>query len=117
MTIIFIGIIFITILLLLTQLSHKTQQLKKEVASDENLGDKKQELFLDKLVNSNEYIYTGIIFCFLCLAGLTYYYFRDSIYSGHLHEWMNILIRWLHITFGIAWIGTSFFFVFMENSK
>lgn len=116
MTIIFIGIIFITILLLLTQLSHKTQQLKKEVASDENLGDKKQELFLDKLVNSNEYIYTGIIFCFLCLAGLTYYYFRDSIYSGHLHEWMNILIRWLHITFGIAWIGTSFFFVFMENS-
>ena len=29
---------------------------------------------------------------------------------------MNIIVRWLHITFGIAWIGASFLFVFMENS-
>jgi len=116
MGILFTGIIILLLLLFFTQLSHKTQQLKKDIATDENLEAEKQDLFLDKLINSNEYIYTGIIFCFLCIAGLAYYYFRDSIYSGHLHEWMNILIRWLHITFGIAWIGTSFFFVFMENS-
>ena len=116
MSIILIGIAIIIILLFLTQLSHKTQQLKKGIANDENLGDEKQELFLEKLVDSNEYIYTGIVFCFLLIAGLAYYYFRDSIYLGHIHEWMNIIIRWLHITFGIAWIGTSFFFVLMENS-
>ncbi len=116
MSILFAGIIIITLLLFLTQLSHKTQKLKKSIANNEKIESEKQDLFLDKLVNSNEFIYTGILLCFLFLAGLAYYYFRDSIYLGHLHEWMNIIIRWLHITFGIAWIGTSFFFVFMENS-
>ena len=116
MGIILVGIVVIVILLLLTQLSHKTQQLKKDVAKNENLAEEEIEPAVERLVNSNEYIYAGIAFCFLLLAGLTYYYFRNSIYTGHIHEWMNILIRWLHITFGIAWIGTSFFFVFMENS-
>ncbi|MBC7885495.1 MAG: urate hydroxylase PuuD [Saprospiraceae bacterium] len=31
-------------------------------------------------------------------------------------EWLNIVIRVMHITFGIAWIGASFYFVFLENS-
>lgn len=100
----------------LTYLSHRTQQLKKAVAANEELESEKQELYWDKLVSTNEYIYAGIIFCFLCTAALAYFYFKDTIYSGHWQEWMNIVIRWLHITFGIAWIGTSFFFVFMENS-
>lgn len=116
MGILLTGIIIIVFLLLLTQLSHKTQNIKKVIAKSENADSDKQDLFLDKMVNTNEFIYTGITLCFLALAGLAYYYFRDSIYIGHVQEWMNIIIRWLHITFGIAWIGTSFFFVFMENS-
>ena len=112
-------LIFLSILILLfflTQLSHKTQRLKSEVIRDEKLGEEKQEILTENLVSSNEYIYTGIAFCILLLFLLTYYYLKDSFYVGHLHEWMNIFVRWLHITFGIAWIGTSFFFVFMENS-
>src|SRR5438067_7323339 len=31
-------------------------------------------------------------------------------------EWMNIVVRVMHITFGIAWIGASFYFVFLENA-
>ncbi|RYY99948.1 MAG: hypothetical protein EOO11_03275 [Chitinophagaceae bacterium] len=31
-------------------------------------------------------------------------------------EWLNIVVRLLHITFGIAWIGASFYFVFLENA-
>ncbi|MBS1579719.1 MAG: urate hydroxylase PuuD [Bacteroidetes bacterium] len=31
-------------------------------------------------------------------------------------EWLNIVIRVMHITFGIAWIGASFYFVFLENA-
>ena len=31
-------------------------------------------------------------------------------------EWLNIVIRLMHITFGIAWIGASFYFVFLENA-
>jgi uncharacterized membrane protein len=31
-------------------------------------------------------------------------------------EWMNLLVRWLHIITGIAWIGASFYFVWLDNS-
>jgi uncharacterized membrane protein len=31
-------------------------------------------------------------------------------------EWLNIVVRLMHITFGIAWIGASFYFVFLENA-
>ncbi|MDN4036099.1 urate hydroxylase PuuD [Massilia sp. YIM B02443] len=31
-------------------------------------------------------------------------------------EWLNLLVRWLHIVAGIAWIGASFYFVWLDNS-
>ena len=31
-------------------------------------------------------------------------------------EWANLLVRWLHIITGIAWIGASFYFVWLDNS-
>ncbi|HEX3080273.1 MAG TPA: urate hydroxylase PuuD, partial [Puia sp.] len=37
-------------------------------------------------------------------------------WEGHLMEWLNLSIRLMHITFGIAWIGASFYFVFLENA-
>ena len=30
-------------------------------------------------------------------------------------EWLNLGIRWLHLTAGIAWIGSSFYFVWLDN--
>jgi uncharacterized membrane protein len=24
-----------------------------------------------------------------------------------VHEWLNLMIRWAHVMFGIAWIGAS----------
>lgn len=114
MLIIFLVIFFL--LILFAHISHRIQRLKKQVAKDEQGSEATQELMLEKLVNSNELIYTGIVLCFMMLAGAAYFYWKDSIYLGHWQEWMNIVVRWLHITFGIAWIGTSFFFVFMENS-
>ncbi|MBA3898026.1 MAG: urate hydroxylase PuuD [Sphingomonadaceae bacterium] len=32
-----------------------------------------------------------------------------------LFEWLNLAIRWLHVTAGIAWIGASFYFVWLDN--
>jgi uncharacterized membrane protein len=32
------------------------------------------------------------------------------------YEWLNILLRWAHVMFGILWIGTSFFFIWLEAS-
>lgn len=31
-----------------------------------------------------------------------------------LVEWLNLSIRWLHLTAGIAWIGASFYFVWLD---
>ncbi len=34
---------------------------------------------------------------------------------AYLAEWANLLIRWLHLIAGIAWIGTSFYFIGLDN--
>ncbi len=31
-------------------------------------------------------------------------------------DWANLLLRWLHVIVGIAWIGASFYFVWLDNS-
>jgi len=36
--------------------------------------------------------------------------------ESHLIEWLNLSIRWVHIITGIAWIGASFYFNFLENN-
>ena len=30
-------------------------------------------------------------------------------------EWLNLALRWLHLITGIAWIGASFYFVWLDN--
>lgn len=35
--------------------------------------------------------------------------------SGYLIDWASLLVRWLHVTAGIAWIGASFYFVWLDN--
>lgn len=35
--------------------------------------------------------------------------------EAHLTEWLNLVIRWIHMIVGIAWIGASFYFVWLEN--
>jgi uncharacterized membrane protein len=34
----------------------------------------------------------------------------------YLLDWVGMLTRWLHIIAGIAWIGSSFYFVWLDNS-
>ncbi|MCQ4253657.1 urate hydroxylase PuuD [Stutzerimonas stutzeri] len=36
--------------------------------------------------------------------------------DAHLTEWLNLSIRWIHMIVGIAWIGASFYFVWLENN-
>ncbi len=33
----------------------------------------------------------------------------------YIAEWLNLLVRWLHLITGIAWIGSSFYFVWLDN--
>ncbi|HAT30442.1 MAG TPA: hypothetical protein DCW29_06165 [Janthinobacterium sp.] len=36
--------------------------------------------------------------------------------DAYLFDWANLLLRWLHVIVAIAWIGSSFYFVWLDNS-
>src|SRR5262245_22679162 len=36
--------------------------------------------------------------------------------EAYIADWLNLCIRWLHFTAGVAWIGASFYFVMLDNS-
>ncbi|UVJ45503.1 urate hydroxylase PuuD [Pseudomonas sp. LS1212] len=36
--------------------------------------------------------------------------------EAHLIEWLNLSVRWVHMITGVAWIGASFYFVWLENN-
>jgi uncharacterized membrane protein len=36
--------------------------------------------------------------------------------EGYLLDWANLLLRWAHVITAIAWVGSSFYFVFLDAS-
>ena len=36
--------------------------------------------------------------------------------EAYLLDWINLLLRWLHLIAGVAWIGASFYFVMIDSS-
>lgn len=62
------------------------------------------------------WLYTGIVATVIAMIAVIYLLVKGTPYEGHLVEWLNIIVRVMHITFGIAWIGASFYFVFLENA-
>ncbi len=51
------------------------------------------------------------VFFYVCYA-----FVKGTTLESHVVEWFNLIVRWAHIVFGIAWIGASFYFNFLENS-
>ncbi|MBA3367032.1 MAG: urate hydroxylase PuuD [Actinobacteria bacterium] len=39
-----------------------------------------------------------------------------SLLDPYVADWLDLLLRWLHVVAAIAWIGTSFYFVFLDNA-
>jgi uncharacterized membrane protein len=35
--------------------------------------------------------------------------------EAYILDWLNLLVRWFHMITGIAWIGASFYFVWLDN--
>jgi uncharacterized membrane protein len=36
--------------------------------------------------------------------------------EAYFLDWINLLLRWLHVITAIAWVGSSFYFVFLDNN-
>ena len=35
--------------------------------------------------------------------------------AAYLVDWLNLLVRWLHVIAGVAWIGSSFYFIWLDG--
>jgi uncharacterized membrane protein len=35
--------------------------------------------------------------------------------EAYLADWLSLLLRWAHLVIGIAWIGASFYFIWLDN--
>ena len=35
--------------------------------------------------------------------------------EAYVVDWLNLLVRWLHVIAGIAWIGSSFYFIWLDD--
>lgn len=78
--------------------------------------DASASLSTEKLQSIQSWIYAAIVFTIIVIIASIYFMVKGTPYEGHLTEWLNIAVRVMHITFGIAWIGASFYFVFLENA-
>jgi uncharacterized membrane protein len=36
-------------------------------------------------------------------------------FDAYATDWLNLLLRWLHVIAGIVWIGSSFYFIALDN--
>jgi uncharacterized membrane protein len=101
-------IILSLVMVMLIIMTYRVHSIIKKESGDEGQ--------LEKANLIQGWIYAAIIFTILSLLATIFYMVKGTVYEGHLMEWLNIVVRVMHITFGIAWIGASFYFVFLENA-
>ena len=102
--------ILAVILVMLIVMSYRLPSILKQSPS---IKDDKRE---EKINTAQNLLYAGIVLVILAIVGNTYLLVKGTPRESHLMEWLNIIIRVMHFTFGIAWIGASFYFVFLENA-
>ena len=115
---IILSTVLIVILIMLISLTLHFRTIEKErkelEAADEDKA--KHDKSKEKMSTLYSYVYTLIIISVITFLLLTWSLLKGTIYEGHFMEWLNIIVRLMHITFGIAWIGASFYFVWLENA-
>lgn len=99
------------ILVLLVVMTYQFNALSKQSQDTDTPESHQQHLTL-----SQGFIYTSLLLVIALLIAFTWFSVKGTPWEGHLMEWLNIAVRLMHITFGIAWIGASFYFVFLENA-
>lgn len=91
------------------QLSRLSKSMKKGGSASDDLQEQADELGTWRKLFLAAALVTPIGY-------FVWDYVNAIGWQGHIMEWMNLVVRWIHIVFGIAWIGASFYFIFLENS-
>jgi len=93
------------------------QQATKNLQKNHVLDTIKKEANVEDIADQlGGYIYALAATAIVLILYGVFYSIEGTPYEGHFREWLNLIVRLAHITFGIAWIGASFYFVFLENS-
>jgi uncharacterized membrane protein len=109
--------VLVVILAMLVGLTYTLRNLAKEKEKKESEGTFDDDAgHKEKLESSHGFIYASIVLAIIVVLFFTWFLAKGTPLEAHLMEWLNIIIRLMHITFGIAWIGASFYFVFLENA-
>src|SRR5262245_28549082 len=98
--ILFAGLVMMIIMTYNIHVHHKTANEEKQ----------------EKLSLIQRWLYAGITATIIGMIAAVYFLVKGTVLEGHLMEWLNLVVRVMHFTFGIAWIGASFYFVFLENA-
>ncbi len=109
-------IVLAAILLMLVIMTYYLRTVHAGYEEADEAGDDSAEKKKEETSASQTFVYTSIVLVSVSMLIVIYLMLRGTIWEGHLMEWMNIVVRLMHITFGIAWIGASFYFVFLENA-
>lgn len=107
--------VLVIILIMLVIMTYYLRSVKLHHDEDDEAG-KDVEKQKESVLSSQNFVYTAIVLVSVGIVVAIYVILRGTIWEGHMMEWLNIVIRLMHITFGIAWIGASFYFVFLENA-
>ena len=100
----FIALLLITSILL-NDVFHLLKK-NKLLQVDENTSDE---------INSvRKILFSSALFALILY--FIYPLIQKAGLEAHLMEWLNLVVRWAHVVLGIAWIGASFYFIFLENS-
>jgi uncharacterized membrane protein len=106
----FVLIAWLVIFTIIVIATYKIHHLIKFYKSEEN------DIKVEALQTSQNWFYAFLVIASVAGIGIIYMFLKGTIWESHFFEWLNLVVRWIHITFGIAWIGASFYFVFLENA-
>ena len=113
-------ILLIALLIVFVMLVIMTYYLRTIKLQFDETDEEKEDIGMEKkgqgILASQNFVYTAIVLTAVGMLVAVYLYVKGTAWESHLMEWMNIVVRLMHITFGIAWIGASFYFVFLENA-
>lgn len=107
--------VLLLILVMLVVMTYYLRAVKLRKDEEEEEG-KEVEKEKESVLSAQNFVYTSIVLVAVGMVVTLYVMLRGTVWEGHLMEWMNLIVRLMHITFGIAWIGASFYFVFLENA-
>ncbi len=113
------GVIFFVLLFILVFLvvmTYRFRAFEKEHPAGFDDNDINEEAGKEKIILSKGFVYAALVLTIIALLVCVYFFLRGTIWEAHMMDWLNLIIRLTHITFGIAWIGASFYFVFLENA-